>query len=247
MSNLLEALHQLQEVETQLATIRIAIDAKQRRIDLHRKQVKTTEDRIEQNERAKRERTIRCDAQGLDVATREQSIAKHREALGTAKTNKAYADILAAMNTEKADLSKIESGILQLLEEIQNSDKDGETIKLQQKELLAKVKTAEKLLAKYEAEVCEDLERLEAERARLAVDVPAGALSLFTRVARHHDGEAMALVMKLHPKREEYACTGCNLNVTLEVINILHKGDALQLCSSCGRVLYLETEPVGRA
>ena len=57
----------------------------------------------------------------------------------------------------------------------------------------------------------------------------------------------MAPVTKLHPKREEYACTGCNLNVTLEVVNVLHKGDELQLCSSCGRVLYLETEPVGRS
>ena len=51
----------------------------------------------------------------------------------------------------------------------------------------------------------------------------------------------MVPVHKLHPKREEYMCGGCNLKVTLEIVNSLQTRDEIQVCKVCGRILFIET------
>jgi predicted nucleic acid-binding Zn-ribbon protein len=66
----------------------------------------------------------------------------------------------------------------------------------------------------------------------------------FERACERHDGEALALIQKAHPKRAEYTCTGCHMSVTLETINALQTKDEVQLCQHCQRILYLEA-PAG--
>jgi predicted nucleic acid-binding Zn-ribbon protein len=243
MSTTLEALHQLQEIETQLAAIRRRRESKVKRIESLNRQVNAAVQRIEAHERTVLEKRMQQDGLSLEVAAHDDAIAHQRDALGKAKSNKAYAEILTAMNTTKADHSKLESGILQLMEEIEVLKAEGKTFAQERTELTEKVKTAEEQLRIYDEDHREDRERLESSRDSCAANIPNSALAMFSRVAARHDGEAMASVFKLHPKRHEYACNGCNMQVTLEVVNSLHKADDMQLCSSCGRVLYLEETP----
>ena len=64
-------------------------------------------------------------------------------------------------------------------------------------------------------------------------------MQIFLRVDERHDGEAMAPVTRVNPRREEYACSGCNIRVSIEVVSALQgKGD-IQYCKVCGRILYL--------
>lgn len=241
MGNTLEALHQLQIIETQLAAIRLKREAKSRKVAVHKRRVRDADQKLADNQRICREKQIQLDALSLEVATREEVIGKQREALNSAKTNKAYADILAAINTSKADNAKLESSILQLMEHVQALEAEQVTIESDRAELNTRVSEVEAEFKQFEDEVRAEQERLDAERDACAEGIPPSALAVFTRVALHHDGEAMAPVEKLHPKRPDYACTGCNMKITLEVVNSLHMCDTLQLCNSCGRVLYLET------
>ena len=119
MGETLEALHRLQVVERKLAQFRLKRQEKERRVAIHARQVKKAEEQLQKNQLHSRELQIRLDAQQLDVDSREQAIDKHRQALNKAKTNKEYSAILTAMNTEKADNAKIETEILQFMEEIQ--------------------------------------------------------------------------------------------------------------------------------
>ena len=119
MGETLDALHRLQVVELQLAAIRRNRETKTRRIESAKRQLKIAEERLKERQLAARERQARIDGLSLEVASREESVAKHREGLNKAKSNKEYSAILAAMNTEKADNSKIESRILELMEEVQ--------------------------------------------------------------------------------------------------------------------------------
>jgi predicted nucleic acid-binding Zn-ribbon protein len=50
----------------------------------------------------------------------------------------------------------------------------------------------------------------------------------------------MALVERVHPKRVEYVCSGCNMSVTLEIVNALQSRDEVQTCQICSRILYFE-------
>ena len=83
------------------------------------------------------------------------------------------------------------------------------------------------------------IDALSAQREAASEDVSPTARTTFMRVAERHDGEALASVVKLHPKRDEYSCSGCNLMVTLEVVNLLATRDDLQICKACGRILYV--------
>ena len=85
-----------------------------------------------------------------------------------------------------------------------------------------------------------ELEALGRERTEAASAVPSSTLSIFDRVAERHDGEALARVIQPHPKRQEFMCDGCNMSVTLEQFVTLRAGTDIQVCNSCGRVLFLD-------
>lgn len=101
----MEALHRLQAIERQLAEIRRDREVKERRVTRQNRQLQRIDESLQQSKMTYQERRRRLDALQLDVAAREESVDKHRQALNTAKTNKEYSAILTAMNTEKADNS----------------------------------------------------------------------------------------------------------------------------------------------
>lgn len=246
MGETLEALRRLQDVELQLAAIRIKREAKDRRYQTQKRKAKQADESLEAHRRQQRDKQKMLDALTLDVTAREESINKHREALNKAKTNKEYSSILQAMNTEKADAAKVESGILELMEEIQRlkareADLEAERVKAHDS-----IEQSKKTLEAYDAEVKVELEGLEAQREECSASIAPGTLSSFMRVAERHDGEAMALISKIHPKRDDFVCQGCNMKITLETVNSLQTRDEIQLCSSCGRILYLESAPAGK-
>jgi len=240
MSKILEALLQLQKVETQLSAIRRQRNAKLRRVTLLKNKLNETQERLDKNHLTARERQMRIDSLTLDVNSREQAIASQREALNKARTNKTYSEILAAINTSKADNSKLESSILQLMEELQGVQSERAGIDAELVETNQKLREAEQQLDAFDGEHREDRELLEAQREALSGGISPSALSVFTRVAEHHDGEALAAVIKRHPKRQEFSCAGCNMSITVELVNALQSREDLQTCNCCGRVLYLD-------
>ncbi len=247
MGETLEALHRLQAVELQLADIRRKRDAKARRVEYYKRQVKTAEEKSQQNRQTIRERQVRLDTLQLEASSREDLINRHRQLLNRAKTNREYAAILTAMNTEKADNAKMETEILQLMDLVQNLKNEAATIEAEKARLLEDVTRAEEAFRGYDAECQPQHDGLRADREECAERVPPSALASFTRVAEHLDGEAMVPIAKLHPKRDEYICSGCNITVTLEVVNALQTRDELQVCKVCGRILYLESPETQRS
>lgn len=240
MGETLEALRRLQEVELQLAAIRRKREARARRVETHQRHVNQADERLEAHRRRIHERQARVDALTLDVTAREESVSKHREALNRAKTNKEYSSILAAMNMEKADSAKLENAVLQLMEEIQRLQNEAAVMEAEKAKLSENVAAAQEKLEEFEAESEQENDRLEAQREEYAANIAPATLQSFMRVATRHDGEAMASITKLHPKREDYMCEGCNMKITLEIVNALQTRDEIQLCNCCGRILYLE-------
>jgi uncharacterized protein len=245
MGELLDGLHRLQALELKLAVFRRAHDAKARQVELNRRRLRQVEEQIAALHKNIRELQIATDQQALEAASREDSISKHRQALTKAKTNKEYAAILTAMNTEKADNMKIENEVLKKMEALQELKEQEKALGEQRDKILEDVKRAEESLKVTEDESHEERSRLEAQRDEEADRIEPTALAAFQRVAQKNDGEAMAVVEKLHPKRDEYLCGGCNMNISLEKVNSLQVRDEIQLCDVCGRILYLSSQSTG--
>ncbi len=240
MGETLDALQRLQAVELKTTAIRRAIESKVRLVEIKRRNLRRAEEKLRENQLAARERQMKLDALNLDIAVREESVQKHREALNRAKTNKEYSAILAAMNTEKADNARQEGDALKWMEDVQTLTNTHAEIEAERNKLAEEVAAADSAAAAYEQECRGELDQLQATRNEFAAKIAAGALSVFERVAERHEGEALAAVVKPFPKREEYSCSGCNLKVPIEVVNALRTRDELQLCKTCGRILFLE-------
>lgn len=246
MGHVMEALHRLQAIERQLAEIRLQREAKSRRVAHHQRHVRKADETLRQSKVVRQERQRRLDALQLDSAARDQALDRHRQALNIAKTNKEYSAILTAMNTEKADNSKLETEILQLMEETQALQATAAKAEEERTVLLEQASKAEAVLKDLEIKTQPEHDALNAQREEFANVIPPSTMATFRRVAQRHDGEALAPVAKLHPKRDDYVCGGCNLMVTLEIVNLLKTRDDLQICKACARVLFFE-EPASKA
>ncbi len=240
MGSTLNELRRLQDVELQLASIRRNRDGKARRVEVLQNKVRQIEARIEENRKAARAQQIKIDELTLDVNSREDSVDKHRQALNKAKTNKEYAAILAAMNTEKADTTKVESEVLQFMEELNTIKAQGTTLEGEREKALAEVVGAQQVLDAFDAQSKAEKDRLTGERMQISKGIEPTAMVTFDRTAQRHEGEAMAAVVKLRSKGDDWACGGCNLKITLDMVNLLATRDEVRLCGACGRILYIE-------
>ncbi|HNO80342.1 MAG TPA: C4-type zinc ribbon domain-containing protein [Phycisphaerae bacterium] len=238
MGVILDALHRLQKIERKLNKHRSKAATYRRKIEQGKQLIDANQAEYDAHLKAVRQCQVGIDAADLDIKTREESMAKHRVALNSAKTNKDYAAILTALNTEKADTSKYESRVLELMAEKDELLSKSKTFEDEREKLLARLEKRKKDLDDYLARTREELESLEKERAAAAADIPPSALAAFERVASKHEGEAMAEILRIGSRGDDHICEGCNMSVTLEVVNKLRSLDDLVLCNTCGRILF---------
>lgn len=239
MGATLDALHRLQEIELQLAEVQGKIDKKHRAVKRQEERIAQIDADIAARQDTIKKDRIDADRLELDMKSREAAISKHRQQLNEAKTNKEYSAILTQLNTEKADSSKVEERVLTMMTELEAKQKSIDEIKTlraaevaRRDELLAEAKAAE-TAAKSR------LTELKAQRDAAASVVPEKALGLFNRIAQKNEGEALAKVVRTHPKRAEYACDGCNMAINIEQVNAVMSRDEAVLCNSCRRILYM--------
>lgn len=241
MGSTLEALRRLQEVERQLALLRQEEEKRKRQILIQKRGIRKCTEALSNKRSDILAHQKEVDRIDLDVKTREQVLARHREALNKARTNKEYSTILTTINTEKVDSAKLEARELQLMAETESIRAELARVEEEQATHQERLGEAERTLQEYLERTADQRGTLEQQREEIGADVPASIRGIFDRVAERHDGEALAPVIRMHPKRDEFACGGCNMKVTLENVNALRMHEEIQLCHACGRIMYLDS------
>lgn len=243
----LDALHRLQDIESQLAETQRRFDRKQRSCNREKRRISELDAKIQARRDELRTDQVEADRLELDAKSVEEEITKFRVALNTSKTNKEYSAVLTQLNTLKADNSKLESRILLLLSQIDEKKKQMAIVEVERDQESAKLTELEAALRAAQAEAQGRLTRLRADREQAAAAVPDSLLVVFDRVAQKNDGEAMAMVTRTHPKRSEYACEGCNMSITIEQVNAILSRDEAVLCNVCGKILFVESPAASNA
>jgi len=241
MGAIRDALHRLQDIETQIRSVREKIEAKRRTVRAHHRKITKLKNQIQEIQERIAQDQKQSDRLELERKTHEEHLVKLRETLNQAKTNKEYAAVLTQLNTDKANALKLEDQVLSALTQVdEQKKKQAELgVQLEKEETLAK--ELEKSVEEFEEKLSGKLKELETKADQAREDIPATALAIFERACEKHDGEAMAMIKKEHPKREEYTCGGCNLSVPLEIVNALQTSrDAVIQCQICSRIFYLE-------
>jgi len=239
MGPVLNGLLKLQSVENQLRAAKSKLTRCRRSVVIQENLIRTLQSALEAKKEEIQLTKVQSDRLELELKSRDEEISKLRAALNMAKTNKEYSILLMQINTTRADNSKLENQVLELLKAIEADQAECAKIKEQieqQKEILEqKRKEAETLGAKYEAEISQ----IQKQWDEQACVIPPEQLEIFKRVAETYDGQGLAVIQKQEGRTATYTCGGCFMGITVESVNQLMTKDDIMRCPNCTRILVL--------
>jgi predicted nucleic acid-binding Zn-ribbon protein len=245
MGPVLKGLIELQSVESRLRGLKTRLKRYKKAVVLQQQQLKNLEDQKQAHHDKIHDNKHNIDSLELELKSRDDTVNKYKEALNKAKSNKEYAAILTELNTNKADNSKIESRILEYMDEIEQEKKASDDVDGQ---IAQQHKTIEEVKAKAADKIneCEQsIKEVEGLWEKAASELPQEALALFKKLSDTYDGEAVATVEQSGSRVVNYSCGGCFMSVTAETINQLMSKDEVSQCKNCGRILVIKEPQQG--
>jgi predicted nucleic acid-binding Zn-ribbon protein len=171
----------------------------------------------------------------------EQQVAAAKHKLSQAKNSKEYMAAQREIEQRRESLTAREAEIAKLVEAVGAKKKlladrasDVQTLK----DSMSKDDDAARArMAEIEGAIAE----LRAERDKLASDVRPDVLKRYGSI-RMRRGLAVVSV-------RNGTCQGCNMNIPPQLYNVLQRGQTIEVCPSCHRIIYWEElmkdEPAG--
>jgi uncharacterized protein len=177
----------------------------------------------------------------LDVEQWKEKVRKYRDQTSQIKTNEAYKALQHEVQMAEAEIAKAED---RLLEQMVASEEYDRRIKASEKALKEMEEIVRGERSKIEAEKAaaeKDFAGLTSERARLSAEIPEDMRDHYERIAKKHNGVALAEV------RDE-KCTACGMRVRPHVFQEMRRASSEEMfhCETCTRILYY-VEPVAAA
>ena len=162
-----------------------------------------------------------------DLGARLSDLESKRLAI---KTNEEYAALSHEIDFTRADISKKEDAILDLLEQ-------AEETKTELDEATRGSEEAERSIDERVARLSEELRSLDDavavkrdERLRVAMRVNRATLASYERILESKGDSAVARI-------SEGACSGCYVQLPPQTVIEIRRADTLIECQSCGRIL----------
>ena len=131
MGPVMNGLVKLQSVENRLRAAKAKLARCRRNVIIQENQVRSLQNTLEAKKEELQLTRVQSDRLELELKIRDEEIAKLRAMLNAAKTNKEYAAVLTQLNTTKADNSKIENQILDLLKDIEADEAESQDLQKQ--------------------------------------------------------------------------------------------------------------------
>ena len=230
----LDTLRALQSAHSELRELQQLLDAKPRELEVARDRLSRQKQAADGLEEGAKKIQMEIDRFELELQTGEEKIANLRTQQNGAKTNREYKAFQDEIDNIRAENSRIEDQILELMTKIESS---GE----QEAKAQKNVEEEERRMAESERGLAAEIDQIRAEhdetKARydgLAGQVDPKYMEPYARLARHRDGIAVAPV-------KNGMCGSCFINLPPQTINALMGARELVFCHSCGRILFLES------
>jgi len=239
MGPLLKGLIKLQSVENRLRVVNAKLTRCRRSVIFQENQLRTLQSSLEAKKEEIKLTKVQSDRLEVELKSRDDHIAKYRAALNLAKTNKEYSAILTELNTNKADNSKLEAEILELMKTTEADEAACAELQGQIDSQKAKVDEIRKNAEAQAVDLEQDVTRVQLEWNAAAEGIGKETLEVFKRVAETYDGEALAHAEQQDERTGVYSCGGCFMRTPDEVVNQLMTHDDIIRCSNCSRILVL--------
>ena len=242
MGAMLQALFALQDIESQIVDIRRELDRKQRQVAAQTRKLEAVRNSTETERMSIQRCQADFDVMDVDIKGRSTNINRLREHLNTVRTNKDYATILAKLNNEKADVTRLESRALEIMQTIDARKQELSEHRQAESVEAARLEDLQAQFQQVRESLAGKLEQLQTQREQATAEIDAGTLTLFERLSERYDGEALAEVERPNPRRDEFICAGCHMSLRVEVANTLKSRDEIVTCRNCGRILFMQKD-----
>jgi len=241
MGPVLDGLIKLQSVENRLRAVKSKLARCRRNVIFQEAELRSLRSALEAKQQEIKLTRVQMDRLELELKGRDEYITKMRAALNMAKTNKEYSAILTELNVSKADNSKVETQVLDLMKNIETDEVECTQIQQQIDEQKNKLDETRRQ-SETKAGQCEgQITEIQVEWDQAAREIPPATLEIFNRVADTYDGQALAIAGKQVEDVEAFSCDGCFMGLPAEIVNRLMTKDEIIRCSNCTRILVLKT------
>jgi predicted nucleic acid-binding Zn-ribbon protein len=165
---------------------------------------------------------------------------KYRDQSGAVKTNEAYKALQHEIANAEAEVAKADDRQLEVMMAAEEVERRVKIAESRLKEAEQAVAAERKEIQAQGAEKKKQLEAATAEREKIIAPVPEDLRELYARIAKRHNGTAMA-------EARDGQCRGCGMRVLPHILQELRTetNEEVFRCESCGLILYtLEPIPV---
>ena len=194
-------------------------------------EIEAEEAKVEESARQRRE------AEAL-LADAQEKLKKYQSQIGQVTTQREYGALLKEIDTVKQQIEDSEAQAMEAIEANDAASGAAESLRGDFSDLDSRYSSE---LEKWEQEkpaVREKAQQLDAKAELLRGELPRGTLSLYERIYKRHNGDAIAEVLTMDARKSRiWHCAGCSYNVRPQVL-VEIKGGAIKQCESCKRILH---------
>src|SRR6266404_2093543 len=224
---------ELQRVDHQIATLRAELETFPKRIREANAKLSVARAELAAAKETHTQGATERKKLEFDVQQWKDRARKYRDQSGAVKTNESF----KALQHEIANAEDHQLEVMMAGEELDRRVKLAES---RLKEAEQAVAAEREEIQAQGAEKKKQLDAVLAERERIIGPVPEDLRELYVRIARRHNGTAMA-------EARDGQCRGCGMRVLPHILQELRTetNEELYRCESCGLILYtLEPIPV---
>jgi len=230
----LKLLEDLQQVDITLQDKRKALTELPAKLNSLKEDVVRVE-LLLQGERTRLEETDRYRSEfQVGIKTSQDQMNKSKAKLTQVRTSKEYMATQRELEATRKSTQDREDELAKLKEAVSASQK---TVARHEKDLEA----LKEHMAEEERETHEKLSSFRAEVSRLQARRDEMAAEIKKDLLRRYDWIQKRRGNAVVPARVG-VCTGCNMQLPPQLFNILQRGETVETCPSCHRIVYFEEE-----
>lgn len=224
---------ELSKIDAALA--RIGADRKKKETDINQKKEKLAKGSAEGDLRGKKiaERREKFRREEKSIKEERERLTDRRKALASLNNYKVQQAAEREIEAANKTISLREDALLKVMGELDGYEKEHLAYMTDIEKLKASLDAAVKEHATWSEDNTPREKELTAQRGVVAAKAVPDALRLYERVRGKFPTDAVVPVTN-------NACPGCFIGVGPQIIVQISRGEALQKCQSCGRILYIE-------
>ena len=231
MDEKLNVLLMIQSIDTKFDNISREKEETPKEIEKLKEGLDLLDNAVEQNlstveELKKERRKVERELEEIDL-----KLKKSKLRLNEVKSNREYQAVLKEIEDLKDLTFQKEETVIKWMEEIEIQEKECADNTVRREESQEEYKSKEKAFSQRIRELDKEVQSLNEKRVQLSPNLDEDLLRRYNGLRSHLKGRVVVPVI-------DGVCQECHLGIPPQQYNELIKGDSMQSCPHCSRIIY---------